>query len=74
MPALGVGDCGVEGGRLTVVCDVGIIEVVGQSNCVICGILVQPQGWLVLVWTAYELSESPQTHQSGPLAMAAHVF
>ena len=77
MPAFGGAGAGVEGAGLTVVGDLvgaSVVVTVGQSNQVIGGRVVQPHTRSVLVWIAYELGESPHTHQPGPLAMAAQVF
>ena len=77
MPAFGDGEEGVDGAEMGVVGEIlasRVLVVAGQSNCVVGGRVVQPQGRLVLVWTAYVLGEPPQTHQPGPFAMAAHEF
>lgn len=55
MPALGGGEEGVDGVGLIVVGDAVVTSpsvAVGQSKCVVGGRVVQPQGSLVLVWTA----------------------
>lgn len=78
MPAFGVGVCGVEGAGLTCVVwglvGASVVVVIGQSNEVIGGKVVQSHARSVLVWMAYDAGESPHMHHPGPLAMAVQVF
>lgn len=78
MPAFGVGVGGVEGAGSTYVVwalvGASVVVIVGQSNEVIGGKVVQSHARSVLVWTAYDAGEPPHTHHPGPLAMAGQVF